>query len=291
MNENIDLDIDNYDLKDLLNLFKLNYNFDSKDLKEAKLIVMRLHPDKSNLPKEYFIFFLKAFKVIHSIYQFRNRGNAQFSTEYVVYDCEDETKEMLLKKLAKKPNFNKVFNELFEKNKIDNEETSGGYGEWLSSNEDIDNSVATKANMHMLFEEKKQNARSLIIKKNISELGNEGYGHSELAGDVPDSYGSPMFSRLGYEDLRKAHIETVIPVTQEDLNVRPSFLNEQELRVHREKQNNKPMSINESRQYLKQQQDNQDKNDVIRAFKLAKEDEQVKRANENWMSDFKLIGC
>ena len=51
------------------------------------------------------------------------------------------------------------------------------------------------------------------------------------------------------------------------------------------------MSINESRQYLKQQQDNQDKNDVIRAFKLAKEDEQVKRANENWMSDFKLIGC
>lgn len=291
MNESIDLDIDNYELQDLLNLFKLKYNFDGEDLKEAKVMVMRVHPDKSNLPKEYFLFFSKAFKVVHSIHQFRTRGNSQQSTQYVTDDDEDGAKEILLKKLANKPNFNKIFNELFEKNRINNDEINGGYGDWLSSNEDIDNSVATKNNMHAAFEEKKTKARSLIVKTNISELGNEGYGQSELVGDVPDSYGSAMFSRLGYEDLRKAHVECVVPVTQEDLNARPSFSNEQELRHHREAQNNKPMSMAESRQYFKQQKDDDDKNDVMRAFKLAKEDEDVKRANEKWMSAFQLIGC
>ena len=33
---NIDLNIDNYDLNDLLNLFKINYNFYEEDLKMFK---------------------------------------------------------------------------------------------------------------------------------------------------------------------------------------------------------------------------------------------------------------
>ena len=34
--ENLDLDIDNYDYEDILNLFKLNINFQEYDLKNAK---------------------------------------------------------------------------------------------------------------------------------------------------------------------------------------------------------------------------------------------------------------
>ena len=34
--DEIDLDINNYTLEDLLNLFKLSYNFDKDDLKNAK---------------------------------------------------------------------------------------------------------------------------------------------------------------------------------------------------------------------------------------------------------------
>ena len=37
--ENLDLDLDNYDLKDLLKLFKLDYNFGKQELKKAKKIV------------------------------------------------------------------------------------------------------------------------------------------------------------------------------------------------------------------------------------------------------------
>ena len=67
--DSLDLDLDNYELPDLLNLFKLDYNFKTEDLKQAKRMVLMTHPDKSQLPKEYFLFFSKAYKIIYSIYE------------------------------------------------------------------------------------------------------------------------------------------------------------------------------------------------------------------------------
>tara|TARA_B100000795_G_C22746390_1_gene417427 strand:- start:359 stop:1237 length:879 start_codon:yes stop_codon:yes gene_type:complete len=291
MSDGIDLNLDNYELQDLLNLFKLDYNFSLEDLKQAKKMVMKTHPDKSNLPKEYFLFFCSAFKVIVSIHKFRKSGNAEQSTEYVPDNEEDEAKELMLKKLANKPNFNKIFNELFEKHRVTDEDSAGGYGDWLKSDEDIDTSVVTKNNMHAAFEAKKSKARGeLAIKANIVEMGGDGYGQSDLVGSVPESYGSALFSNLGYEDLRKAHVETVIPVTQEDLNARPVYANEQDLRHHRDIDRGKPMTKEESNQYLNERRDREGKNDVLRAFRLAKQDEETKRANDAWMSGFKRLG-
>ena len=53
----IDLDIKNYNLNELLDLFNLPYNFTKQDLKQAIKIVYKMHPDKSGLDKEYFMFF------------------------------------------------------------------------------------------------------------------------------------------------------------------------------------------------------------------------------------------
>lgn len=291
MSEGIDLNLDNYELQDLLNLFKLEYNFSLEDLKQAKKMVMKTHPDKSNLPKEYFLFFCSAFKVVVSIHKFRTNGNGQKSTQYVPNDEEDEAKELMLKQLANKPNFNKIFNELFEKHRVKDDETSGGYGDWLKSDDDIDTSVVTKNNMHAAFEAKKTAARGeLAVKANIMELGSHGQGQSELVGGVPESYGSALFSNLGYEDLRKAHTETVVPVTQADMNARPNFKNEQDLRRHRDSQRSKPMTQEESITYLNERKEREGKNDVLRAFRLAKQDEETQKANEAWMSGFKRIG-
>ena len=57
--DNLDLNLDNYELQDLLNLFHLSYNFTEVDLKRAKKIVLKTHPDKSGLSKEYILFFKK----------------------------------------------------------------------------------------------------------------------------------------------------------------------------------------------------------------------------------------
>ena len=69
----IDFNINNYNLDDILNLFKLDKNFTINDLKNAKKYVLMLHPDKSGLDKEYFLFYTKAFRVINNIFEFSKR--------------------------------------------------------------------------------------------------------------------------------------------------------------------------------------------------------------------------
>ena len=54
--EDLDLNLYNYDLHELLTLFKLKEDFTKQEFKDAKNIVYAVHPDKSNLNKEYFIF-------------------------------------------------------------------------------------------------------------------------------------------------------------------------------------------------------------------------------------------
>lgn len=56
MDSNLDLDIRNYNLEDITNLFKIPIVFTESDLRAAKLMVLHTHPDKSKLPKEYFLF-------------------------------------------------------------------------------------------------------------------------------------------------------------------------------------------------------------------------------------------
>ena len=62
--ENYDLDINNYNLEDILQLFKLPYNFTEQDLKNSYRRALKFHPDKSDLNTEYYYFFMKAYKVV-----------------------------------------------------------------------------------------------------------------------------------------------------------------------------------------------------------------------------------
>ena len=54
--EGLDLNIHNYELNDLLNLFKIPFQFGEKELKEAKKMVLKTHPDKSGLKRIFFVF-------------------------------------------------------------------------------------------------------------------------------------------------------------------------------------------------------------------------------------------
>ena len=283
--EDLDLDLDNYELNDILSLFKLSHNFTKEELKSAKHIVLRTHPDKSKLPKEYFLFFSSAYKVLYSIHNFRTTGDRPKTTEYVVE--EDKAKQLLLGDLSKKDNFNKVFNELFEKHHLESEGTKDGYGDWLQSNEDFDTRMATKANMGEMFEKKKKETRSLVVHRGIRELGGE--GHQDLLDERPEDYSASIFSSLPYEDLRKAHQESVIPVTQEDYDLRPRFGSVNELQHSRDTDDTKPKSLQQSREYLDRRKDMEDRLDTQRAYKLAKQDETVKKLNNSWMSRFKQL--
>lgn len=285
----MDLNLDNYDLQDLLSLFKLDYNFTEDDLKRAKKVALMTHPDKTNLDKKYFLFFTSAYKVIYSIYQFRTRSNSQTSTEYFIEKEENENKEHLIKEISKKKNFNKIFNELFEKNRIRDEASESGYGDWLKSNEDLDTRSTTRAEMNETFEKKKTEVRALVVHKNVEDLISSSSG-CDIVSERPESYGSSMFSSLQYEDLRKAHVECVIPVTMRDYEEKKKFRNVDEYQRYRSSECNVgPLSIEQSNEYLQQKQGMEDKMDVMRAFKLAKQDEASKKANQGWMSGIQQL--
>lgn len=81
--DSLDLNIDNYNLSDILSLFHLPTLFNEDDLKRAKLTVLKTHPDKSQLPKEYFLFFTKAYRILHQIYTVRHPATDEHYTQRV----------------------------------------------------------------------------------------------------------------------------------------------------------------------------------------------------------------
>ena len=85
--ENFDLNLDNYTLEDLLNLFHVNYNLNEDQMKQAKKIALKTHPDKSGLPKEVFLFFSEAYKVLLTIYKYKYRPQSYSLVKYnlVIY--------------------------------------------------------------------------------------------------------------------------------------------------------------------------------------------------------------
>jgi|688.fasta_scaffold247914_2 hypothetical protein len=284
--EGLDLNIDNYDLNDLLELFRLEFDFKEDDLKRVKKSVMQTHPDKSGLDKKYFLFFTSAYKIIFSIYDFRYKSSKNQSTEYIVE--KDEEKELLLKEIKSKSNFNKIFNELFEKHRITNENEANGYGDWLKSNEGIDTRTTTMNQMNETFENKKKEIQAIIPLREVEDIG-QSAGHYDLTCDKPDYYSSDVFGKLQYDDLKRAHVESVIPITHDDYLKRPKFKNVLEYQQQAEYKDTTPISLSQSTEYFKQRQSFQTKNDVQRAYKLARQEEVARKTNLNLMSGFKQL--
>jgi hypothetical protein len=284
--DQLDLNIDNYNLEDILKLFNLEYDFDKEGLKNAKKVVLMTHPDKSGLSKEYFLFFTAAYKLVYKIYEFRYKSENK-KTEYTVE--KNENNEELLKKIKHNENFNVWFNKMFDDvAKIRNDDQNTGYGDWFKSNEDLEQRTATKDNMNILIEQKKREIRSLVVHNGIREMPTQSNLY-DLTMERPDSYSSDLFSKLQYDDLKKAHTETVVPVTIDDYNNRKKYNSADELKNARSIEDTTPLSLNQAKQYLSSRKELEDKNDIERAYKLAKQEEEAKKINNNWWSKLKQL--
>jgi hypothetical protein len=296
----LDLNIENYDLPDILNLFKIPENFNEYDLKNAKKIVLKMHPDKSGLHPNYFRFFSKAYKAIYDIWVFKNKTeknlDGTISTEYIAkMDFFDKEKKKILDDFLEKEKksekaFNTWFNEQFEKNKVEREEETHGYGNWLKSDEDLeDEKPISMTQLGEEIERRKQKVRALTVYKGIDDITANYAGVSNLTGDAPVSFGSDLFSSLQYEDLRKAHTETVVPVTLEDYNNVKKFNNVNEYTAHRNTQNIEPLSEIQAREYLSNKERYQEKESTERAYKLAQQLEETQKKQANYWSSMRYI--
>lgn len=301
MNNEPDLDLSNYDLQDILGLFQISENFNEADLKKAKRKVLSLHPDKSKLDSKYFLFYSRAYKMLYSVFEFNNKtekseGNVD---EYIPLEVsEDDKKEALSfffdknKSLKKAQNFNSWFNKEFEKQKLNENPEETGYGSWLTSDSDIshDEPLQSMSAMGERFAKKKHEVRSLVVRRDIDDMysGNSA-NSSDLLGGPMDNYSSDIFSSVQFQDLKQAHVESVIPVTDEDYQNVPKFNNVNEIMNHRNTQETKPLSEQQALQYLSNREKEESVMSSNRAFELAKQTESAKeKTQEFWAGIMKI---
>ena len=294
MDLDLDLDITNYDYEDILKLFELSKNFDVEDLKNAKKKVLASHPDKSGLDKSYFLFFSSAYKILFSIYNFREKHSSltNFNNYNDNYSAEkDEINEELIHKLINsksKKEFNSWFNTQFESFKISNDYEKTGYGDWLNeTNDEQETRCKDLSSMNKIIEEKKKTLRNsmLVKKQEISEFNNTHY--CDLTNSKPEDYSSGLFSKFQYEDLKKAHNESLIPVTNEDYISKYSSL--EDIRLKRAGQSLTPLQEQEAKTYLNKSREYENALSSMRAYNLLKQDEVSRQKNERFWSNLKRL--
>ena len=257
----------NYSLKDMVKLFNIPENYDLNDLKLALKIVSKLPPDKSNIPNEYFIFFHKVYKILLNFYKIKNR-------KVFREDFYDESEKKILEKFSKKKNFNKLFNELFEKNISIND--GEGYGDWLKNHQDTN---YVNKNINTYFEE---NHNKLSVKNNIKDYStNNG---SKIFEDNNTVYSSDIFSNLKYDDVKKAYSETFIPVSN-NINKLKTLEQVKQERENIEQPLNKSLSnkiINDTHKQLEYE-------NMQQMFSLYKSDEKHSKNKNKWWQNFKKL--
>ena len=367
--ESLDLNIDNYNLPDILSLFNIPTLFNEADLKRAKLAVLKTHPDKCQLPKEYFLFFTKAYRILHQIYTVRNPATTEHYTQHVertprnntaaipslrcvakdtlrdpylsvdaagnaaaagksVVDynrlmraeghrayADDEyardTHERMKRRLdemmtgggngaAKVSEFNRWFNEKFEQYRLKDDEAETGYDAWFRGNDADEDATATAedddsgswADKVARLNKRKQalrNKYALVERQELEYAGGDaGGGGYDLTRERPQEYSSGIFGNLRYEDLKKAHTETVIPVTEEDYYNTKRFNSINELQTFRDQSRRdlyKQTSKQEQERIYEQSKMRQEEEDTRRAFILAKQDEISRDIHKKLYSD------
>ena len=294
---NMDLTIENYSQTDLYKLFGINsQNRLTHDImKQSKKIVLKTHPDKSGLDPKYFLFFTKAYKRIYGIYEFQNKNHNKVEDKNEYTDTENN---ILLEQLftnnkaLKTPDkFNKWFNEQFEKHKLE-DPSEIGYGDWLKSDENVDNmEKISQSQMALEIEKKKKHVQSLTEYKGINTQYASTFGGSALMDYNSNYTPGSVFSEdnLNYTDLKQAYVESVIPVTNEDYKNTPKSKNVDEYRRHRDTVDISPIDKAESMKQLYNENKNQEDESVALAYYYAKQAEKAKLQKQSFWATIKHL--
>lgn len=255
----IDLNEDHYDYESLLRLFSLSPGFNESDLKQAKRKVLKLHPDKCQLPVEYFLFFQKMYLKVEEIFHFSSHAHSEAELEKQI-DIETHFKTYLERNnINPKTNFkefSREFNKMFEQVYVKQED---GHGDWLKSNQNMyhkDDLEKTR---------KETMTTTIVARDDIEEMGD--FGKKTLYEyDVKESLGNPVIA-LDVQDV---------------YDKKPKFNTVQEFQMYIENEDNSPLNTSQSEEYLKQKEDllhNQSK-------ELAYKHMQAKQAMDDKYKDY-----
>lgn len=264
---NFDLNINNYNFNEILQLFDLNVGTEIsvENLRTAKSKVLSMHPDKSKLSSEYFIFYKRAFEFIFHYYQSQPtvKMNSIIDNNDIKYDTNCDTRRIkeIKKQLNKidKTQFNKYFNDLYNANMIDNEqlkkreERNSWFTELSSQNSDVNAHKSTNVNT-CIEEFKKIKTEEQICKYNGIQCDNHTFGSMIYDNDEENDsyiYCDPS-SKLLFDDLRKVHKnESVFNIEVMSTEIEANHLNCDELRSQRFIDVNTKQTTEEMQEYSK----------------------------------------
>jgi hypothetical protein len=192
------------------------------------------------------------------------------------------------KTLKDPKNFNSWFNDKFEKHGLEDEQKNKGYGDWLKSDEGLyfGNDNISKANMNDAFERQKKQIQALTTYQGINDSFSSFSG--SLLGDQSDNF-TGSNGALGYTDLRQAHVESVIPVTQEDYDRMPKYKSLSEYKARRDTADTSPLSKQEAERMLLQQEREGEKQSAALAYKYAQQSERAKQNSQSFFTDLRQI--
>jgi hypothetical protein len=295
------LDIHTYSLNEIFALFDIVGGAESLNveiLKRAKKKVLMIHPDKSKLPPDYFLFYKKAFDIVVKFFEEQNRQAQKITQETTNYNVQTGVHENQIRGAIdnmSRQEFQSKFNRLFDENMATRPDTTRN--EWFrSETPQFEVAATTPKNMGAVFDKIKETQHSMVnYRGGVATLhsGNSGthlYDDEDAVDDGAYVTSDP-FSKLKYDDLRKVHKDqTVFMVSERDFAKVPQYASVDHYSRERGGQNLTPLEKTEAERVLADE--NRQYREYIRQKEYHAELKTQKNAekNKSILSNFLRIG-
>lgn len=291
MNPSVDLNIKNYNFFEVLELFgiKPNRAITEQDIKNGKLLVLSMHPDKSKLSPMYFIFYKKAFECIIEFYQTQSTVRSQ-KLSYDNNSDSDHTNHIKAHLSKINPEkFNVMFNKLYEENNKINVDSQN---HWFKRDDTVISSKKT-SNIHDDIQMIRKNNQKENVESNSVTKFNEYPTLDNHVGcvlhddylnndDAPYIYCNPS-SKLIFDDLRKVHLnESIINVSTDTVCI---SRDSNELRKQREN-DDMVLTNKDTEQIFLDRQTNVFQESIERKLKDFNNDKKWSEVNQNFLAKF-----
>ena len=262
-NKGHNLNIKMYSFKELLELFQLSSsNITQEEMKRAKMMVLKMHPDKSRLAPDYFLFYKKAYEIVFQFYQETAKTSAIVPTTEQIYSPTNDPSNKTTAKTIQntmnemgKDQFQQKFNELFVSIA---EKPKENVNEWFQKNDPLFeyDEATTTAGLGQAIDTIKQKTSALAKYTGVQTMASGGPAYDHLYDNDEDSYVScDPFGKLKYDDLRKVHKDqTVLAVSERDFDKSRQYSSMDHLQRERGSLHIQHIDKSENERFLKEQQ-------------------------------------
>jgi len=283
-----------YSFREILELFQISSTPTIDDIKRAKMMVLKMHPDKSRLAPSYFLFYKQAFDAVYEYYQQQAKTTAQVPTEEQTYspstnESEDRrTARVIQKKMNDlgKDQFQRKFNELFD---TVAEKPDPTMNDWFRTNDPLFqfDEVHSTAGLGAAMEQVKQKTAALVKHTGVQTLSSSGPAYNNLY-DQDEGYVScDPFGSLKYEDIRKVHKDqTVLAVSESDFAKVKQFSSMDQLQRERGSMHIQHVDRSEHERFFTEQQEGHQEKIAAKQYAAQLKSNEYAEKNKQVMASF-----